>query len=460
MEAMCRLDSRIKQADFRARMPNMMVVKADKPAVPLFTLNTISMRMSRFRDQAALISREKRAGSKTLEENLRQLLPHSCFEENSTRSLGRLLTPKEVALVKSVNKGKFGYRVRTKGEEAAGVSGTAGAPRKRTRAKIEDDNDEQDSEIHTTTPELPRVKRSRHAQVQEPDWSSVIDPTLYMLTPRVPNLDIQNHHFQAQASTSPWSPANDDYFLESDNAYSTNPGHEFALSISNDNTRHTSALTSIGSNQGFPQCEMLTNRGCSTTGEYGTPFVNTSTMKQSAVQNQHGDAGRLAHRLHCRSQNHVAARSQSVPECQPEFTADDRTPHNINLAADTVITTPSANISEDTGSWDKTSNVGWGLPDQSIFAESIPAPYEYPIFDETIHSNGSGQHEPKESLDAADRALKNDLLHELGRGDANGVIPGEEQLATGAFPNFSFSDYLNQPDSENEDSEYVTIEGW
>ncbi|MCJ1380677.1 hypothetical protein MMC17_003785 [Xylographa soralifera] len=467
MEAMCRLDSRIKQADFRARMPHMIIIKAGKPAIQLFTLNTISMRMSRFRDQAALISREKRAGSKSLEKNLRKLLPKSCFEENSTKAFGRLLTRKEVAEVKSVNKGKFGYRVRDKDEEeeeeeeeeATGIPSTAGPSRKRTRVMTEDGNDDQNSEIHITTPEPSREKRSRRAEVHEPDWSSVIDPILDMVTPCVPDFAIQNQHLQAQACTQPWSPANDDYFKDSDNAYSTNPGHEYALSVPDDNIPNTSATPNLGSDEGFSQLQMLTNKGGSTADEYGTPITDTLAMKQLAGQNQHGDTGRLTHELYRQSHSHIAALTPSVSQHQPENTVNVHAPHNTNFATDTVTTTPSAKNSENTETWDDTLNGDWTFYDRAMFNEWDPAQYTYPIFNGTVYSHGSGQYEPKESIHPVGHALQNALFSELGRVDANGVIPGEEPLETDADPNFSFTDYLNHPDPGYDDQEFVTIGG-
>ena len=296
MVAMCRLDSRIRHGDFRARMPIMMIAKADKSAIPLFTINTISMRMSRFRNQAALISRERRAGSKSLEENLRQLLPRSCFENNSTRGFGRLLTPAEVAAVKSVNKGKFGYRARK--EEAADNSSSTAPSRKRTPAMTEGDNNELNPKVHTATFRLPRAQRNHRAELQEPDWPSIIDPTLDMLTLWSSKSSIGNHHPQAQANNHPWRHANDDCFLESDNAYSTDPSQEFALSVSAEISHSTSAIPALGSGKGLTQPHVLDNDDGLMENEHSNSLIGTSATKQLAPQNQYTNDGRISHDLH------------------------------------------------------------------------------------------------------------------------------------------------------------------
>ena len=459
MEAMCRLDSRIKQADFRARMPNMIVAKADEPAVPLFKINAISMRMSRFRDQAALISREKRAGSKSLEQNLRQLLPKSCFEENSTRNFGRLLTREEVATVKSVNKGKFEYRVR-KAEEPAVAAGTTGSKRKRARAATEKDDDEQTSEIRTISPEFPIVKRSRHADMQEPGWPSLIDPALQMLTPWEPNYGNQNNDLKAQAVSRSWSPARGDSFAESENAYSTNPSNEFALPVSGSKIHTVSNMRNIGSNQGFPQLDVLTNRGDLITHEYGTSYENTSMMKTLAAQSQTKDTGRLTYDIQRQSHSYMVAPTQSsISQYQPQNRINSFVPHDTTLANDPFITTRSMDNIKSTGPWNQTVNGGWGLQEQSMSTEWNPAQDTYSEFDDTKLSHGNVPYNPKRILNPACHASGNDLPLKLGTGDDNRVVSGEEPPAADTDPNFSFTDYLNLTDSEDNDQKYVTIGG-
>ncbi|MCJ1282964.1 hypothetical protein MMC26_002291 [Xylographa opegraphella] len=465
MEAMSRLDSRIKHADFRARMPSTMVVKAGNPAVPLFTLNTISMRMSRFRDQAALVSREKRAGTQSIEDNLRQLLPEQCFEENSTRSFGRLLTREEVAIVKSVNKGKFAYRVR-KGKAAVGVSGPTAPKRKRTRVTIENDDDEQNPDIHSTTPEqnseihstspgLHRAKRTRHAEAQEPDWSSVIDPTLETLTPWVPNN--QNDYRQEQAPAHPCIPSNDDYTLESENAYSTNPSNEFALSISDDNPHDVSAVASAESTQGVSQLEMLPYRPDLIAGGYGNSLADTLVTNQWAAQNQQVYTGRLTHGFHRQPHGNEAAPTRSMSYHEPQSAVNAYVPYNIDFVTNTHTSTPLANNSQNTETRDDGRNGNWSLGDQPIFTNRNRAQHTLPAFNETVYSRANGQHQQRNSLDPADHAVQSTNHFELGRGDANGVIPNQESQENEEEPPFSFTDYLNDSDSQYDEQEFVLI---
>ena len=93
-------DSRIQIRDIHMRMPKETVWAKDKGSVPLFDANTISMRMTRFRLKAALLSRENRAGSETLEAAYKRKLGERCFIENSARSFGRDLTKEETGEIK------------------------------------------------------------------------------------------------------------------------------------------------------------------------------------------------------------------------------------------------------------------------------------------------------------------------------------------------------------------------
>ncbi|MCJ1243999.1 hypothetical protein MMC30_001196 [Trapelia coarctata] len=103
--AICHSDHRIQIADIRARMPETKI-RAGK-SVPLFGSNNISMRMSRFRKEAAIGPRTERAGSRELWAAYKELLPQQCLAENSTKALNRSLTNAEKERIDNENKGKF-----------------------------------------------------------------------------------------------------------------------------------------------------------------------------------------------------------------------------------------------------------------------------------------------------------------------------------------------------------------
>ena len=103
--AICHSDYRIKLADIRARMPKTRTKNG--MAVPLYGLNNISMKMSRFRKQAAIGPRTERAGSKELKAAYQEMLPEQCLSANSTKAISGLLTSEQRKDVEETNKGKF-----------------------------------------------------------------------------------------------------------------------------------------------------------------------------------------------------------------------------------------------------------------------------------------------------------------------------------------------------------------
>lgn len=138
--AMFHTDTRIQIGDVHARMPHEVMLDGNKGKIPLFQVNTISMRMTRFRLEAGLLPREKRCGSRALELGLKELLGDQCFNENSTRSFGRDLTVEEIAGVREPNKGKFLQKSKNKNKGlAAGESNlTTAASNKRKRINTEE----------------------------------------------------------------------------------------------------------------------------------------------------------------------------------------------------------------------------------------------------------------------------------------------------------------------------------
>lgn len=112
LEAISRTNSDIPLSALRARMP-AQIVKGRKFR-PLFDLNTLRMRMGRFRMKAGCIAWNEREGSKQIKYELAQILGPRCIGENSTRSFGRDLSTLEVDSLKAVNKGTVPQRSRKK----------------------------------------------------------------------------------------------------------------------------------------------------------------------------------------------------------------------------------------------------------------------------------------------------------------------------------------------------------
>lgn len=83
MEAITRLDPRISHNDFLVRMPARRVGRDSYTVRPPYSLSTIAMRMSRFRQEHGLLSWTKREGSKNIRDNVLSRLPWENIENNS-----------------------------------------------------------------------------------------------------------------------------------------------------------------------------------------------------------------------------------------------------------------------------------------------------------------------------------------------------------------------------------------
>jgi len=94
-------------------------------------MNSLSMRMTRFRLQAGLLSREVRSGSEAIEAGYKCILRERCFQENSTPSFGRFLTSAEIKKIQAANKGHFSQKSKNN-------KSTMKNPRKRKRGEIDD----------------------------------------------------------------------------------------------------------------------------------------------------------------------------------------------------------------------------------------------------------------------------------------------------------------------------------
>ncbi len=112
LEAISRTNPDIPLSALRARMP-AQIVKGLKFR-PLYDLNTLRMRMGRFRMKAGCIAWNEREGSKQIKYELAMILGPRCIGENSTRSFGRDLSTLEVDSLKAVNKGTVPQRSRKK----------------------------------------------------------------------------------------------------------------------------------------------------------------------------------------------------------------------------------------------------------------------------------------------------------------------------------------------------------
>lgn len=147
-------DRRVQINDVYARMPSEVVLPNEQGTTSLFTTNTLSMRMTRFRLEAGLLPREQRCGSDAIVEGYKQILGERCFLENSTRSFGRNLKPEEIKKVKRANKGKYSQKSRTKH-----LKSETGTPTKRKREDSEDNLLSQEQKVENEEP-LPKAKRA------------------------------------------------------------------------------------------------------------------------------------------------------------------------------------------------------------------------------------------------------------------------------------------------------------
>jgi len=197
--AICHSDFRIRIDDIRARMPKEFTVDK-RGTIKLFGTNTISMRMSRFRLQAALMPREMRSGSKVVEEELKKIIGQQCIDENSTRPFGRLLTEAEMKQVRQPNKGKFSQKSRSKKGSIAEVS------KKRKRGDDGDESDADDNLLSRPQEINVHASRSKKARYNDPLETGLPTPALSAssyLTPQVHPTQLQESH-TGESSPQPW----------------------------------------------------------------------------------------------------------------------------------------------------------------------------------------------------------------------------------------------------------------
>ena len=110
LEAITRTNTAISLSAIRARMPSR-IWKGGKMR-DLYSLNTLRMRMSRFRLQAGLTAWNEREGTRQMKEEISRILGQECIRKNSTRPFGRDLTAAEMERVKAQNKGTAPQRSR------------------------------------------------------------------------------------------------------------------------------------------------------------------------------------------------------------------------------------------------------------------------------------------------------------------------------------------------------------
>ena len=452
MEAMCRTNSHIKQADLRARMPSMMVTKVGKRAIPLFTLNTISMRMSRFREQAALMPREKRAGTEALEANLRKLLPEQCFKENSTKSFGRLLTPKEIEEVKSTNKGKFGYRAHT-GKEPVSTSDTGASSRRRTRVAVEDNDDEQYSEPTVTTSKIPRVRQSCYAQSQVTDWPLCNDPKLDTLAAWVP--DGQDHYPKIYTSLLYRNDPDDSHQARYRYEYLINPSEEFLLPRSEEYDHETPVVSSTVLSEDVSSPHVQLNDDGSAVAEHISPLSSDVIKKEFALQNWYVDKSRLEVGAGRHYKTYPAPLRESKPQIQYGDKFDVYNLHIRDPAGIAAIPVCSADNTQVKSNCNETSCGDWSFYDEATcVARGSPNQSTNTALEWLSHNYSTYHDEPVERLDAAEEALENTLL--FGPSRAATLDLEHEALVPDPQPTFSFMDYF---DSENGDREGVIYSG-
>ena len=131
LEAISRTNPEMPLSAIRARMPAIFTGEEWCPP----TLNTLRMRMSRFRAKAGLITWNKREGSRQIQQEIFKILGPQCIHENSTRSFRRDLTEEEIAKVKGVNEGTAPQRSRRKKRSAEWEEGPV-APKPKRQKKM------------------------------------------------------------------------------------------------------------------------------------------------------------------------------------------------------------------------------------------------------------------------------------------------------------------------------------
>lgn len=132
MEAMKRLDLRISLKDFRARMPSTIMVggkNKSKVRRSLYTLSTLGMRTTRFRQENGLISWTNKQGSASIRSYMLEHMSQTNIDANSTQGM-RLQSRFQQQDSRSSNKGKTPSR--------AGSRALPDAIRKERAAKEEE----------------------------------------------------------------------------------------------------------------------------------------------------------------------------------------------------------------------------------------------------------------------------------------------------------------------------------
>lgn len=189
MEAMERLDLRISQKDFRARMPSIVLTKdKNKPQKikPVYTVSALGMRTARFRQENGMILWTRREDGDNIRKSLLGRMPQANIAANSTQEMP-LPTLFEQGDARKANKGQSPNRA---GRFALSENDRMKRAKKEQQmleklhtADIESENKDairsggkrkQEVDITTTEEELPRIKRVRQDQTSE----SISDSTL------------------------------------------------------------------------------------------------------------------------------------------------------------------------------------------------------------------------------------------------------------------------------------------
>ncbi|KAG8533999.1 uncharacterized protein KY384_000841 [Bacidia gigantensis] len=106
IEAITRLDTRIKRIDILARCPREFRKGKAGKVTPIFTCQALGNRKDRYRVKEGLISWDKRTGTDNMTEYLTQRLPAAAISSNSIRGIPPL-TPLEQLQARSANRGNF-----------------------------------------------------------------------------------------------------------------------------------------------------------------------------------------------------------------------------------------------------------------------------------------------------------------------------------------------------------------
>jgi len=167
-------DRRVQIGDIYARMPNEVVEEG--LAVRLFQINTLSMRMTRFRLQAGLLPRETRSGSEAIVDGFKKLLGDHCFQENSTRRFGRDLTLQEIEKVREPNKGQFLQKSKNKNSTTKDTT-------KRKRSETTDESLPQSEEVLSQVPQTGAKRIRRTNGGEETVGTIVSNSSIGLLTP-------------------------------------------------------------------------------------------------------------------------------------------------------------------------------------------------------------------------------------------------------------------------------------